>query len=243
MAIHGLFIGNDYKGTDYELPDCELDARNVCAAFKPYCQSTVLLTGAKATRDGIHNAGRRIKAELKDDDGWLISNSSHGTVEWKGRKRVEAIVCHGGDLIYDFEMDELLDDERPKNSRVIVFSDSCFSGGMERAFRTHIRRTIGDEHCRSHKATPPAVKRPLPGVIYFSASRDNEESFSTGKGGAMTLAVLKAFYERRSNATFADLFKRIAGRGGLLPTDDYPQHPQCFGSQADLGRSLESFLD
>lgn len=240
MSIHGLFIGNNYEGTANALPDCHIDARNCVGTFEPYCDTAKLITGVQAGRTGILSAGHEIKTRLKPGDLWIITNSGHGTTDTINGRKVEAVVCDKFDLIYDFEFDHLLDDGRADETTIAVFSDSCFSGGLTRGINQGVRTMPVDE-CRKHAAIPPAKESPLPGVIYFSGCSKGEFSYSTGKGGAMTIAVLKAFGERKDNTTFGQLFKRIAGKGGLLPTKDWPQHPQCSGSAADLKRTLKSF--
>jgi hypothetical protein len=252
MPIHALHIGNNYRGTADELPSCELDAERLAKAFGPYCASQVVLTGRDATRNGILYAGRTIKSKLKRGDLWVITNSSHGTWENKTagglaaggrRRRVEAVVCDGFELIYDFEMDELVDDERAAGSVVFAFSDSCFSGGLERALHTRRKKTIPLHRAKPHAANPPQKDRPLPGVVFISGCRTKEESFDTGDGGAATNALLQAFREQGAGSSFARLYGRIAGnKGSLLPSDEWPQHPQLEGAAEDVARTFQSFV-
>jgi hypothetical protein len=248
MAIHALHIGNNYRGTDYSLPDCELDARMMAADFGTLSLSHELQVGRQASRDGILRAGRAIKSRLAPGDCWVITNSGHGTREKKSGRWVEAIVCDGGELIYDFEFFNLIHDELPAGDKgVVVFaiSDSCFSGGLEREWSERIRRTIHIDRCKPHDAIPPRKRQstsPLAADPYFSACATKEESYSTGKGGAMTLAVHKTMKEQKGLKSFAEMFQRIGGRPhGLLPTDEWPQHPQCEGSSQNMARTLKSF--
>jgi hypothetical protein len=242
MAVHGLFIGNNYAGTPDERPDCELDAKRMHRALGPLCKTKTLLTGADATRNGVLFAGGEIKKHLGPGDLWIVYDSGHGTFERKAGRRVEAIVLHDFELVYDFEMDALIDEGRPASSRVFAFSDTCFSGGLERGkFRRPVR-SINLRKCKSHPANPPRRDRPLPGVAFVSACLSSETSFSTGHGGAATLAFLAALNKLGAGASFQKLFDLVGGPGGALPSEDYPQHPTLTGSSPDdLKRSFLSY--
>ncbi len=182
-----------------------------------------------------------MKSLLRNGDHWIVSNSGHGTREFKNGRWVEAVVCHGGDLLYDFEMHELFDGERAPESLLTVFSDSCFSGGMARSFSDRMVRSIGVQHCRSHVATP--IDLPHLPKIFFSGSTAREESYSTGDGGALTNAILQALDEQGFATTYGKLFERVGGKkNGLLPTDDWPQRPQCLATDKRLLKlKLSSF--
>jgi hypothetical protein len=242
--LFALHVGNNYAGTENELPDCELDARNMQKAFSTYCHAQKML--CDATRADILSAGRVMKAQLKPGDLWVITNSGHGTQDKVNGRTVEAIVCKNFELIYDYEMDHLIDYARAAGSLVWAISDSCFSGGMER--RPHHPpaaargRHMPIEHCKSHPANPPLDSKPLTDVVYFSGCKKNEVSYSTGHGGALTNAFLQAFAEQGVDTTFGQLFERIGGQHGLLPTHDWTQHPQCVAESRDLRKTVRKFV-
>lgn len=245
MSIHALYIATNYTGTMNALPDCELDAHNWSELLKEWCASETLLLGTDVARDGILVAGREWLDSLKPGDLGILLFSQHGSREKIKGKWHEAIVCDDLELIYDFETDKMLA-SRPRNTTLAILADTCYSGGMSRGNPSpRIRRTIALSRCKPHKATPPAKIPSQRGVIYYPGCKEDEYSYSTGNGGAMSLAMQQAVRERGLDATFGWLAKRVAGKRpkGLLPTDEYPQTPQVIASAANLRRTLRSFVE
>lgn len=239
--IHALYIASNYLDTANELPDCTADACNWQKLLKPWCGSSSSVLNTKATRAGILRAGRKWLDKLRPGDLGVLLFSGHGTRERMDGRYVEAIVCDDLELIYDFEMAGLLG-ERAKKTTLVVLSDSCHSGTMHRG--NPIARTIPLSRCRRHHAKGDGSPRALTNVIYFAGCAEDEYSYSTGQGGAMSLAMQKAFAERGEKTTFGWLYRRVAGKRpkGLLPTDEWPQTPQVHASAANLRRTLRSFV-
>lgn len=233
--IHLLAIATNYTGESYELPDCELDARNVVAAFKPHCDSVKSLIGSKATRAGITKAVRALIGSLKKGDLGLLYFSGHGTYETIKGKRVEAIVCHGGTLIYDFET-RIEFNKRVEGSLIAAASDSCYSGGMLRDFKLK-PRTVNVHKLRTHKVDMP-TRTPERPDAKLAASNTGEYSYSTGNGGAYTNVFLMEFKKSKFNTTIPSWHKRIRKH---LPSDQWPQTPQLQIDDVLKRRTLKSF--
>ena len=237
MAIHLLAIASNYTGESYALPDCELDAAAILAAFQPYCETAKGLIGPRATREGITKAVRTLIGSLNSGDLGILYFSGHGTYETVKGKRVEAIVCHGGSLIYDFEKRQEFN-KRRAGSLIAAASDSCFSGGMLRAkWLPGKKRAVDISKLYPHKIDLP-TKSPTKPNAEFSASDVKEVSYSTGHGGAWTLAFLKSLAASKFNTTLPALHKRIRK---LLPSDEWPQSPQLSIDASLAKRTLKSF--
>jgi len=234
--IHLLAIASNNRGESCELPDCELDATNIAEAFEPFCASAKCLLAEKATRNSIFTAVRKFLATLGKGDLGLLYFSGHGTFDTIKGKRVEAIVCHGLELIYDFELRAELT-KRAAGSMLASLADCCFSGGLPRGHGK--ARTVAVKHCFKHTAELPTrgVKRPN---ATYAACRAGEVAFSTGMGGAMTLTFLEAFAERQTNTTLPALHKRIQK---MLPNDRWNQHPCFYTDNAMKRRTLQSFAE
>lgn len=235
MSIRLLAIGTNYTGESYELPDCELDAENVRTAFAPFCETATTLLGKKATREGITKAVRKLIGSLQKGDLGILYFSGHGTYETIKGKRVEAIVCHGGSVIYDFEKRNEFN-KRKAGSFIVAASDSCFSGGMMKQFGVKAR-SVSIKHLYPHRVEVP-TRSPRRPNAEFSASAAKEVSYSTGNGGAWTLAMLEEFADRHVNTTLPALHKRIRKH---LPNDEYDQSPQFVCDDELKRRTLKSF--
>lgn len=235
MAIHLLSIGCNYAGESCELPDCELDAELIAETFEPYVASGKLLIGKKASARGIVKAVKALLEKLKPKDLGLISFSGHGTRERKGAKYVEAIVANDLELIYEFELRDVLNAR--SGGILVMLADCCHSGGLSR--NPHKVRTIPSTHCFTHQATPPRKAAPRPNAEYL-ACQAKEYAFSTGVGGAMTLAIVDAFGEHGARTSLQSLHRAIRTR---LPSPEWDQHPQFVCRDKSLAkRTIRSFV-
>jgi len=241
MSIKLLAAGTNYTGTVNELPDCILDVENIADTFKPFAEVTTL-TGADATRAGLMSAVHKFLSSLKKNDLGILWWSGHGTYETIKGKRVEAIVCDGFELIYDFELQtDLL--VRQAGSLLMYGADSCYSGGLPRGLSlgatNHGKvRAMPVKSCITHKVIVPTrkAKRPNAGITGCNVK---EVSYSTGDGGAMTNAFRAAFATSKQNTTLPALYKRIRK---VLPSSEWPQTPQFHCDPVLAKRTLKSFV-
>lgn len=236
MSIRLLAIASNYTGTINELPDCVLDSENVIKAFSPFCETAESITGKDATRDGIRSAVAEFIGSLKSNDLGLLYFSGHGTQDKVQGKKVEAIVCDGFELIYDFEMRVDLN-RRVDGSLLCALADSCYSGGLSRDFNRAKARTMPVAQAVRHRIRFPVRTPKRPNAI-FEGCDTKELSYSTGTGGAMTNVLLKAFAERKDATTLPALYKRVRKS---LPSKQWPQTPQFVCDKVLEKRMLKSF--
>ena len=136
-----LHIGiNDYPGTDNDLSGCVNDANDWREALAArHFEATSLLDG-EATKSDIHEAISKIVGDTGRDDIAVITYSGHGTWvpdedddEVDGRD--EALCPHDinqGQILTDDELYDIFS-ERTRGARIIMISDSCHSGTVNRA--------------------------------------------------------------------------------------------------------------
>lgn len=234
MSIHLLAIGCDYKGTSYSLPDCEeYDAQGLDEDLTPYLKSGTVLIGKNAAREGMIAASTKLRSRYRKGDVLLCSFSGHGTTDIVNGKRMQAIVCNDGTLIWEDELRQYLADF----PLAVFLADSCFSGGLVRSM--HLARTIAIENCVKHVPLATGKVSPNPHAKYL-ACNEKETAASTGEGGAMTLAVRRSIHETGETTTLAGIAKRIKK---LLPNREYTQHPQFVcEDKAFANRTLKSFM-
>jgi len=128
-----ILIGLDYKRTENELPDCQLDVDNI---------EKNLLVGYDIIEKYYDMSPRQFQGiiekyvSLKSDDTLLICYSGHGTQipsMLEADKAQEGLVFFQKDTFYilkDRDFQALLNQ---LSCNVLVHLDSCFSEGMERA--------------------------------------------------------------------------------------------------------------
>lgn len=234
MAIRGLFIGCNYPGESFALPDCDLDAENLAAALEPYLARGQALLNERASRRGILAAFRKFAQALRPDDLPIVSFSGHGTTDTIDGKAVQGIVCNDGIVLYEFEVRQLLA-ELPQ---AVFMCDSCFSGGMVRGGKRQARTVPISHVFRPREVELPKRMPPKPRVRYLACKPD-ETADSTGNGGAFTNAILEVFDERKDKTTFIGL-----GRGvkRLLPNREHAQTPVfSYADRTFASRTLKSF--
>jgi hypothetical protein len=238
MSIHLLAIGSNYEGTVNALPDCLIDVANAIKTFEPFCETAESIVGSDATRDNIRSHVACFIGALEPKDLGILYFSGHGTTDKVQGKKVEAIVCDDFELIYDFEMRGDLN-KRVDGSMLVALADSCYSGGLSKAFAKAKPRGMNADDCVGHRVRFPVRTPKRPNAI-FEGCAAKEVSYSTGNGGAMTLATLKAFADRKVDTTLPALYKRIRK---LLPSKQWPQTPQFQIDKVLEKRTLKSFVE
>lgn len=232
MSIHLLAVGCDYRGETCELPDCARDAAALTEALEPYIASGRELTNSKATRSGMLKALRVIKATAKQRDLVILSFSGHGVTDMIGGKPQQGIVSNDLQIIYEFELRELL----AEFGQAVFIADCCYAGGLLRG--PGKARCVPASYCFRWDVDPPRRMAKKPHAT-FLACKPGETAASTGHGGAFTLALLEAFAATGERSRFIDLHKAIRK---ILPNAEHKQTPQFSCADKEFaGRTLRSF--
>jgi hypothetical protein len=182
-----------YRGWSGPLRGCENDARAMQAIADARGFTSRLLLGADATRPNLLAAMDRAVAELAAGDLLLLTYSGHGAslADCSGDEpdgRDEAWCLHDGLLIDDEIHDRLC--TFAAGVRVLVVSDSCFSGSVTRDDQTkpttaRVRRPAA---LRNGSAATP--DRRAPGARVRAVLRANADEYAARKAAvAATQAV------------------------------------------------------
>lgn len=253
---------NDYPGTQSDLAGCVNDANDWSKALKKRGFTTSVLLDAQATGAGIRAAMRSLLGAAKTGDVVVIQYSGHGSFvpdedgdEPDGTD--ECICPHDINANGPITDDELfaIYDEKEKGVKLIIVSDSCHSGTVARfaPIVTPAATKGKNPPRRLVRFLPPSTflaKREIdklgvrraarasspPGryaALLLSGCQDTEYSydayFQNRPNGAFSFVALAALATLSANATYADFFKAIRKK---LPSQQYPQSPNLFGSSA-----------
>jgi hypothetical protein len=192
----------------------------------------------------------------------VFTNSSHGTyvADTSGDEPTydEAICPYDceANLIVDDELRELFAASLPKNVRLTVISDSCFSGTVTRVpispadleepyerrerflapyLRGGLELDLSNASPRGKNKYPESKMKEL----LLSGCSDKEVSYDAvidrDYHGAMTYFALKTIAEANYHITYRQLGDRL--KFGLSDAG-YPQHPQLEGSAANKKRQI-----
>jgi hypothetical protein len=251
MKKLALCIGiNDYPGYQNDLQGCVADANDWAAAFSSRGFQVVKLLDKQATRSNIIAAVKTLMGSTVSGDSILIQNSSHGTqVPDENGDEIDSLdeaTCPYDlpNLIYDDEWWSLFKLKKP-GVQLMMFSDSCHSGSVCRAFSTiaigkprylHFGNFAKD--FKPREITPDVVsfdpaadeKSPWPCGL-MGGCQDTEYSYDANFGGkpngAFTYWALKTLAQLNSKATYQDWYNAICKE---LPSRQYPQTPTLLGS-------------
>jgi len=210
------YIDSFGQGWDGPLDWCEKDAQDMADLAREQGFKPSLLLTAKATADKIVRAIRTAAATLGAGDIFLITYSGHGgsMADTGGDERDERDETW---VAYDRQ---LFDDELYREYgafapgvRVVVLSDSCYSGGIDQVKPAGVYTT---------KAMPEDVAdadqaRRL--AVYRSIKAAGPSDQTVRKDLAAQLLVITACDEREEamvgarNSVFTDVLRRVWNRG------------------------------
>ncbi|HEY0993869.1 MAG TPA: caspase family protein [Kofleriaceae bacterium] len=183
-----------YRGWSGPLRGCENDARAMQAIADARGFTSRLLLGADATRTNLLAAMDRAAAELAADDLLLLTYSGHGASlpDRSGDEpdqRDEAWCLHDG-LLIDDEIHHRLC-AFAAGVRVLVVSDSCFSGSVTRDDQTKpttagVRRPAA---LRNGSAATP--DRRAPGARVRAVLRANADEYAARKAAVAATQTLE----------------------------------------------------
>lgn len=222
MKAVSLHIGINNVDSSYygqivpSLSGCINDMNNIrdLATSIGYFANT--LANEQATRQGIQDEILRL-GNLTDSDGiLLISYSGHGAPldESQGLNADDEET--GNDqawVAYDgFLVDDLINEcfcKLPENLRIVVVSDSCFSGSITKVFGTlasefqtkrsisfaQVRAILIQNNQKLDDIKFHSNKEPKASVILLSACTDRQFAFESNSEGLFTVELLKTFAE------------------------------------------------
>jgi hypothetical protein len=245
---------------DSELYGCLNDATDWATVLEARGFETQRLLEARATRAAILEAiGERIAA-AGSDGVCVITYSGHGSYradddsdEPDGRDELWCPIDYGnGVCVAD---DDLYDVIRAHSAgaRVVVISDSCFSGTMTRAVLSplttsrHRRarflpptQVLTEAEARRAVLARRAPRSVRPDLCTLLAGCTDEElsydgEFDGRPNGAFTYCALQALNVVDANATYRDWMEVIRR---YLPSSSYPQTPGLQGTPEQRGQII-----
>jgi hypothetical protein len=214
-ASHALvmWIGDYPSGN--ALPGIEKDAamaKKMARSMGVDDTRIVEVSNRDLTPEGIQIALENLTQRIGQGDQVFIYYSGHGTQARgaEGGKCSEGMVASNLKTFDDSKLEPLLQGLAKKAGQVLMFNDSCFSGGQAtKAFSSKeadlfpkalpteklaFDKAGEDYRCgnaintRSAKATKSTMDRFGSNFLYIAASSEREVSFATSSGSAATTA-------------------------------------------------------
>ncbi len=260
MSKYYLSFGiNKYPSAP--LNGCVNDSNDVSQFLVGKGYQGLSIQDAGATKMTILNEMRASVGKLKYRDTLVVHYSGHGSWvpdysgdEPDGRDEVWcAYDYENGGLVTDDEIYDVVS-LRAFGTRVIILSDSCFSGSVSRVadldgmravraagnYETRVRYMppanflSGNELQKAREVEASTVKSPSRrGSVLISGCSDQEYSYdawiNNRYNGAFTYNMIKADQISRVNGgvNIAKWYDKIRI---FLPSNDYPQTPQLTAS-------------
>lgn len=269
-----LCIGiNNYPGTDMDLGGCVNDAGDWGRVLAMRGFKVDKLIDAQGTKQAMVAGFRKVIASAASGDLVVITFSGHGTYELDLNgdelKGLDQALCPydlqtAGQALTDDEIHALFKARQP-GVRIVLISDSCHSGSVNRAVRAAapgaprkrfmpLQKWMPAARLQKANAAGSAMRTsgalgmsasattgPDLGDLLLSGCEDGETDFSydatiSGRpNGAFTFYALKAIESLPADASYAAWHAEIIG---TLPTVEYPQHPQIVASAKVKKRPL-----
>ena len=213
-----MWIGN-YANPGNNLPGINLDAANareIAQLMGVPTRNITELNNKSATLAGMRAAVTGLTNRIRKDDKVFLYYSGHGhqVKQLSGESGCsEGLVSHEAGLYYDVALRTDLDSLASKASQVIMFNDSCYSGGAAtksfdadgnsetaKAYTGEVKTEDDSDAAKnSNYQCGRAVNKmardfELVGaqrganMFYLAASANNEVAFSSSSGSFATLA-------------------------------------------------------
>lgn len=252
---------NDYPGTGSDLAGCVNDTNDWATVLLKRGFTVDKLLDRKATGKAIRNAIKSTIADAKSGDMVVVQYSGHGSfvpdIDGDEPDGTDECLCpydvRTKGPITDDELFELYSASK-KGVRLLMISDSCHSGTVakfapistpptmraKRPPQRKVRFLAPSVFLPKPEAAKLGVRRAMrrsspPGryaALLMAGCQDTEYSFDAyfnGRpNGAFTFVALDTLASLSAKATYADWFKAISK---VLPSQQYPQTPNLFGSK------------
>lgn len=235
-----LSIGiNDYPGSNNDLSGCVNDAKNWSNVLVGEGYRVTRLFDAQATRANVLSAIRSMIDQAKFGDKIVITYSGHGSYvpDRDGDESDSSDECI---VLYDWAASGFLTDDelygllqtRRRGVRVWFFSDSCYSGTMERflnVMNAKVRffppsKLLGTDPALDNRARASRGTALRPATVLVSGCDEHEVSYDAfidgTPQGAFSAAAMKTY---APGQTIGAWHKKIRQ---ALPSVLYPQSPQ-----------------
>lgn len=253
---------NDYPGTSSDLSGCVNDANDWADILEKNGYSTTIMLDKKATGKAIRKAIASIVGNAVKGDRVIIQYSGHGSFvpdeDGDEADNTDECLCPY-DIMTNGPItdDELFDlyDAKMNGVQVVMISDSCHSGTVAKfaPIVTPPSTSIKDAPRRRVRFLPPSVFLPKEAVnklgvcrafrasnppgryasLLLAGCQDTEYSydacFNGRYNGAFSYVALSVLKKIKKGANFSQWFKEIRE---VLPSQQYPQRPNCYGSSA-----------
>ena len=224
-----IVIGINYTGESYALPDCEQDADMMAAMLESKGVEVHLQKGECSARWLLSHLTITEATRQRPEDTLYIYFSGHGTqypdkTEPNGIGEAICLYNKKGGMILLKDNDLVATLDRIPGTKIVIL-DSCFSGGMNRetmepqpgmqkkylAFDPHTMPLFESIATRD-------VFRMAPQYFLFACGED-QVSYSTGNGGAFTLALKKCDrFDYRSLSKILKVTRVMLIGSGQTPT-------------------------
>lgn len=257
MSKFALCIGINKYGHGADLAGCVPDAEDWTAALVARGFTVAGLVDKAATRARMIEALKELIAKGKAGDSLVFQYSGHGSFvpDENGDEPdgADEALCpvdvFSNGVITDDDLHEIYS-KRAANVKLVIISDSCHSGTVARFAALPLN---GNGVVRKARFLPPAAflgesaSRKLTTLVgrstrwslppgrhaglLLSGCLDPEYSydawFNGRANGAFTYTALRALKRLSTKATYDRWYKEIRK---ALPSADYPQTPNFFGS-------------
>lgn len=251
---------NDYPGTDSDLSDCVNDANDWAAVLKTKGFVTSKLFDKQATGKNIRAAIEATVAKAQNGDLVVIQYSGHGSYvpdeDGDDPDGTDECICpydiRGKGPITDDELFDLYSAKK-QGVKLLVISDSCHSGSVARFAPITTPPTVKGRKAPQRKVRflPPAtflsrrniaklgihrgIRRSNPpgryAALLMAGCQDTEYSydayFQGRPNGAFSFVAMRALAKLSKSASYTTWHKAIRKS---LPSQQYPQAPNLFGS-------------
>lgn len=206
-----LSIGN-YSNPSANLPGIDLDAANarrIAQSMGVTSSNIRELKDSELSAAGFARAFSDLRDRVRTGDKVFIYYSGHGTQEAVPGTSgcTEGLVAHDMSTVTDTTFTQALRGISAKAGQVVVFNDSCFSGGAFSEIKT-LGRSTGANVAKLWKSAPDpnytcgqainakmtrnlsVLKESGGRFVYIAAASDREVAFATSRGSSATQAWL-----------------------------------------------------
>lgn len=213
-ADHALIMGiGVYQSPNANLPGIDKDvqiARRIAQGIGVPAHNIRELSDGQVTRDGVNAALRQMESTLQPGDRVFIYYSGHGAQErgGGGEKCTEGMFVHDMKMYPDRELEASLGRIAGKAAQLIMFNDSCFSGGaasksagtraIAGAVPKFFSKAVADrpDYTCGQAVNMKSMVRNLVvsatergnNFVYVAAAADDEVAMATPNGSAATVA-------------------------------------------------------